>query len=219
MTDIGSIDVSAAAAQIEAMAQLAPAEFEPEPIVRNRNLYPEIPVGWQGVSFDSLTVDVDNRKVIETLQAWAEVPGGSLVIEGATGVGKTQIISAVTNELNEGGADVSAWTWGAWCDVLRNVYRQDADDEAVAAFYARMRRCTVLVIDDMTAEQTSRQVLSAFENVIDSRWSARLATLITTNASAEQWQDWSARATSRLRDVNVGMWLSLKGPDRRRVAA
>lgn len=202
------------------MAQQARFEddFMPEPIVRNRGLYPGMPLGWSGISFDSLTLDQHNRDAIDVVAGWASVPGGSLVLMGETGRGKTQITAALANELDDQGADLSAWTWGDWSDTLRNVFRQEADDEAVPAFKARMTRCGVLIIDDVTAEQTSRGVVSMFETIIDARWSARLATVITTNASKPQWETWSARALSRLDDKQRGSWLTLKGPDRRREA-
>lgn len=219
-TDLGEIDTREAGAQITTMLQQAQLdEWAPEPIVRNRNIYPEIPAGWRGISFDSLIIDADNRDAVEFSRAWSETPGGSLVLMGETGRGKTQLVAAIVNALRAHDADLSTWTWGTWSDALRGVWRQDDGDESPETFVRRMERCGILVVDDVTAEPTNRNIVSTFERVIDTRWGSNLSTLIATNAGKEQWRDWSGRAYSRLDDISRGMWLTLTGPDRRRIEA
>lgn len=181
-----------------------------------RHLYPALPLGWERMTWQTLQVDATNEDVVTIAQAWAETPGGVLVLLGSTGVGKTHLCSALTQDLIERGQDCSVWEWDAWHDTLRAAF--DGDRDSVTAFANRMFRAEILILDDIRAEHTSQAVREMFERIVNRRTQEQRPILLTTNATEQEWNAWSSRAYSRLRAREYGTWLPLISHDRRLAA-
>lgn len=215
----GTIDTAEVADLISTMAEMVPDDESPFALPvqpHRRNLYPSLPPGWDGMTFETLTIDAGNADMVTVAQAWAEVPGGVLCLYGATGVGKTHLASAITQSCQAGGYDVSAWEFDHWHDTLRGVF--DSGREEIEAFSHRMIRCGLLVWDDIRAEHTSQAAREMVEKIVNRRTQEGKPILITTNANEEEWTTWSARAYSRLRAKAYATWLPMVDRDRRLVA-
>lgn len=143
---------------------------------------------------------------------WAldTIRGGrsGLVIRGAVGVGKTHVAVAAYRAAVAGGVlPAIAVAVPALLDGLRPG-RETVED---------LRACEdarLLLLDDLAAERVTDWTSETLYRLIDARYSRRLPTLVTTNATGQQIRDGlGPRVASRLN--GLGQIVTLEGPDRR----
>lgn len=218
---IAGFDTSVIEAQLSVVADLnATAEAEAEAwsfTPRRHHLYPDPPDHWAAMTFDSFDGrELKNLHNAGVLEAWAEEPGGVIVLQGVNGTGKTHLVAAAVQRMLENNLDVSAWIWDEWLDVLRDAFGGGRRED-VRAFEHRMLTAGVLVLDELRGEdgQTGQNIQAIFEKIVNQRIGDGRPMLIATNASIEELQHWSMRAASRLQTVGVAQWLLMIGDDRR----
>ncbi len=110
---------------------------------------------------------------------------GNLLLIGTTGTGKTHISTAIAAEVIKGGFDVlydSAHNIlsAMQNDQFRDRYKTpDAESD-------KYLECDLLIIDDLGTEFTTQMTLSFLYNLINTRQTQGLGTIISTNLSAAE---------------------------------
>lgn len=123
----------------------------------------------------------------------------NLLLLGGTGLGKTHLSTALTRALVDRGFDVVyTGAIGMLADFERNRFGNSAGSESgydIDRYYA----CDLLIIDDLGAEVSNQFTVSTIYNVLNSRISTGLPTVISTNLNQNELNSryWD-RITSRI---------------------
>jgi DNA replication protein DnaC len=144
------------------------------------------------------------RWVLDTISGARD----GLVIRGAVGVGKTHAAVAAYRAVVAGGIlPAVAVSAPALLDGLRP--GREPVEELHACEEARL-----LLLDDLAAERVTDWTSETLYRLIDARYSRRLPTIITTNATGDRIREGlGERVASRLN--GLGKIVTLEGPDRR----
>ncbi|MBQ9161953.1 MAG: ATP-binding protein [Clostridia bacterium] len=124
---------------------------------------------------------------------------GSMVFFGGTGLGKTHLSSAIARTVIAKGCDVF-YTTAVGClgdfEYQRFGNSTSGDESGDTSRYFD---CDLLIIDDMGTEVNNQFTTSVLYNIINTRLSRRLATIISTNLSQDEFRRryWD-RITSRV---------------------
>jgi DNA replication protein DnaC len=136
-----------------------------------------------------------------------------LLLIGKTGTGKTHISTAIAREIISQGFDVvydSAQNIVA--DFEADKFRSGYGTEPKSEKYLE---CDLLIIDDLGTEFSSQFTVSCLYNLINTRANRAMATIISTNLSAEELaRKYEDRIYSRLVGVGTRV-LVFEGRDRR----
>ena len=148
----------------------------------------------------------------ERLAAWAQSlaagNGRNLILTGPVGTGKTwSVWHAVEYAVRDGYSGLVAVVPAA--RFRRIIAPATADPEE----FGRITAAGLLAFDDLGSIRLSEWDLDHLAEVTDSRWSARLPTVVTSNVT-DLARLLGPRISSRLADQAVVVELS--GPDRRR---
>ena len=155
----------------------------------------------------TLKADRYTREVIHSVAKWlVTLPKPGLMLRGYIGVGKTTMMLAVKRMLH----------------LLTNEVMAVADAREIAALakdspkeFTAMKRCRLLGIDDLGTEavivKSYGNELSPLAELLATRYSSRLFTVITTNLSVKEvgggvWEDelkaiYGDRILDRLREM------------------
>jgi DNA replication protein DnaC len=137
----------------------------------------------------------------------------NLLLIGKTGTGKTHISTAIAREIISQGFDVvydSAQNIVA--DFEADKFRSGYGTEPKSEKYLE---CDLLIIDDLGTEFSSQFTVSCLYNLINTRANRAMATIISTNLSAEELAiKYEDRIYSRLVGVGTRV-LVFEGRDRR----
>ncbi len=165
----------------------------------------------QTQTFDTFSLeyyrsDKDNysrmKQNLDMAKKFADDFGGeksqNLLLFGGTGLGKTHLSTAIAKELIEGGFDVLYVTV---MDMISD-FEQDrfgSGYSGAGADISRYFECDLLIIDDLGTEVVNQFTVSTLYNVINTRLSKRLSTVINTNLKPKELREkyWD-RITSRL---------------------
>ncbi len=158
-----------------------------------------------------------NLGALAAAQSWAGVedafdwPEGKawLVLWGAMGTGKTQLLSAAFNVLLRGGKHP---VYSVVPLLLDHVRAGIAEGEYGERFEAVMR-APVLVLDDLGAEKRTEWTDEALFKLLDWRYRHRLPTAIASNFHPDELE---GRIGSRLQDGRLCTVVEMMGPDQRK---
>jgi len=134
--------------------------------------------------------------------------GNSLVLAGSTGVGKTHLALACAWEWFDDGFSVIFARVDDLLDQLRRGYRDDTYHERLD----ELRRCSLLVLDDLDTEHTTDWAGERIDRIVDWRYVNRAPLVVTTNARRE---DLAPRVASRLGDRQRSMVVPIDADDYR----
>jgi DNA replication protein DnaC len=158
------------------------------------------------------------KDMIERLQAWARqredgtsrkdlspMPSEWLVLLGPVGTGKTHLAMAMANGCIDAGITTLFAARPALLDHLRASYAPEAPVVS-QQWLTQMSQVEVLVLDDMGMQHHSNWADEKVFQLIDTRYTARLPTVITL--TREAWTSLDERIRSRLQ--HVGLLVSLE---------
>lgn len=111
---------------------------------------------------------------------WALAPQGWLVLEGPNGCGKTHLAVAITKRCLEQNITTFFAVVPDLLDSLRATFAPNAAEQYDERFL-KMREVEVLILDDLGAEQGTAWANEKIFQLLNFRYNARLATVITTN--------------------------------------
>ena len=134
--------------------------------------------------------------------------GNFLVLAGPTGVGKTHLALAIAWEWFED--DFSVVFTRA--DDLLDDLRQGYDNNSYHQKLERIRRCALLVLDDLGTEHAKDWAGERIDRIVDWRYVNRMPLVVTTNARSE---DLAPRVASRLGDHSCSVAVPIDAEDYR----
>ena len=131
--------------------------------------------------------------------------GNGLILYGSRGRMKTTLAVAVLRENLRRGRGGYFVPMCSLVDMLRSKW--DRDPTEAAAFDARLRNTSLLVLDDMGAEGVDKDwVLNKIQSIITDRYNAMKSTIITTNLTKDQLNDtYAGRIIDRLKETTLSV--------------
>ncbi len=151
------------------------------------------------------------RQAMEAAQRFAENPQGWLLLIGGVGCGKTHLAAAIANARLARGEPVLFVVVPDLLDHLRATFHPESDVTYDQRF-EDVRTAPVLILDDLGAESATPWALEKLYQIINYRYTARLPTVFTTNASLDAFEP---RVRSRLLDESLTTVCYITAPDYR----
>ena len=156
-----------------------------------------------------------------TVWADGDWSAGILLASPDVGIGKTHLAIAAAREgvmfyrPGIGEQILAVWDMPSFVDAVRHTY----DDGGTAGLMLSVQKPVILVLDDIGTEHVSRESRSWYQGLmfqlINARWLARRATIVTTNLVADDLWAWiGPRVFSRLIEL-TGAPVVMQGVDYR----
>lgn len=142
---------------------------------------------------------------------FAKRPEGWLVLMGVNGCGKTHLAAAIANHLRAEGKQVLFIVVPELLDHLRSAFSPESRvhyDE----LFEMVKKSPTLILDDFGEQSTTPWAQEKLYQLINYRYNARLATVITTCLSLDEIEN---RISSRMVDPAIGLVLNIDAPDYR----
>ncbi len=142
---------------------------------------------------------------------FAKSPEGWLVFMGVNGCGKTHLAAAVANQLRKEGKSVLFIVVTDLLDYLRSTFNPESR-VSYDELFEKIKKTPVLVLDDFGEQSATPWAQEKLYQLINYRYNARLATVITTCLSLDEIE---SRISSRMVDPSLSLVLRINAPDYR----
>jgi DNA replication protein DnaC len=142
---------------------------------------------------------------------YAESPEGWLVFQGINGCGKTHLAAAIVNYRYEAKKPALFIVVPEFLDHLRKTFSPESK-VSYDQFFEAVKTSPLLVLDDFGEQSATPWAQEKLYQVINYRYNARLATVITTSNSLDEIEP---RISSRLIDPRISMVINITAPDYR----
>lgn len=121
----------------------------------------------------------------------------NVMFMGGTGLGKTHLSLAIANVVINRGYSV---VYGTAQNILSDLQKENfSRDDDIRYYEKAVLGCDLLILDDLGTEFKSAYTVACLYNIINSRLSAKLPTIISTNFTAEELEEkYDQRITSRI---------------------
>ncbi|MGN1420205.1 MAG: ATP-binding protein [Eubacterium sp.] len=121
----------------------------------------------------------------------------NILFMGSTGLGKTHLSLAIANVVINKGKSV---VYGTAQNILNDLQNENFGRTYNIRYYERaVLNCDLLIIDDLGTEFKSAYTVACLFNIINSRISAKLPTIISTNFTFDELEEkYDQRITSRI---------------------
>ena len=162
------------------------------------------------------TDDRQNSELSKLAHKYVEnfylMDGKGLLLYGGVGTGKTYITACIANALIDKEISCYVTSFARIVNTVSGLY------EGKQEYIDGLNRFKLLIIDDLASERDTEYMGEIVQNVIDTRYSARLPLIVTTNLTGEELKYPSdirrQRIYSRLFDMCIPF--EVKGKDRRK---
>jgi len=146
---------------------------------------------------------------------FAKEPDGWLVLMGETGCGKTHLAAAIVNYRYQANQPALFVVVPDFLDHLRSTFSPESKI-SYDQLFERVKTTPLLVFDDFGEQSTTPWAREKLYQVINYRYNARLATIITTRYSIEEiLEEIDISIASRLADPKISMPFNIIAPDYR----
>lgn len=142
---------------------------------------------------------------------FAKSPEGWLVFVGDTGCGKTHLAAAIANYRLQAGKPVKFEVVPDFLDHLRFTF----SPESLVSYdqvFEEVKNAPLLILDDFGEQSTTPWAQEKLYQVINYRYNARLATVITTRLTTEEM---ASPIASRFFDHQLSIVFNIIAPDYR----
>lgn len=160
-------------------------------------------------------LDEDERLSLESAfnaaTAFADDPKGWFTVQGPNGCGKTHLAGAIANKALAAGVDVYFVVVPDLLDYLRSTFAP-TQAEAYHDIFERVRSASLLVLDDLGAERSAEWAEEKLYQIVNYRTLMGLATVVTTNQTADWIKRVRPRIYSRIVDGSVGAFVKIQAP-------
>lgn len=174
----------------------------------------------RGKTFDNfnyklLPLSLNERQSLEQAYRaalnFARNPDGWLVLMGVNGCGKTHLAAAIANYLRQKGKPVLFIMVPDLLDHLRSTFSPDSRISYDEVF-EKIKKAPILILDDFGEQSATPWAQEKLYQLINYRYNARLATVITTCLSLDEIEN---RVSSRMVDPGLSLVLNINAPDYR----
>ena len=138
-------------------------------------------------------------EAFQQAQAFAEDPGGWLVLMGTYGSGKTHLAASIANYRASQGFPVMFVVVPDMLDHLRATFNP-ASETSYDRRFEEIRTAALLVLDDLGSQSTRPWVQEKLYQLVNYRYNAALTTVITT---ADALEEIDPRLRARLMDRSL----------------
>jgi DNA replication protein DnaC len=142
---------------------------------------------------------------------FAKSPEGWLVLLGETGCGKTHLAAAIANYRYQAKQPALFVVVPDFLDHLRSTFSPESK-VSYDQLFERVKTTPLLILDDFGEHTTTPWAQEKLYQVINYRYNARLATVITSRCSLEEID---SPVSSRLVDPKIGLVWNISVPDYR----
>jgi DNA replication protein DnaC len=150
-------------------------------------------------------------QALHNAREFARSPQGWLIFQGLNGCGKTHLAAAIANSLREEGKDVLFIVVSDLLDHLRSSFSPESR-VSYDALFERVKKVPVLVLDDFGEHSATPWAQEKLYQLINYRYNARLATVITTCLSLDEIDN---SISSRMVDPSISLNFNIIAPDYR----
>lgn len=174
-----------------------------------------IPQKYVSKTFADYEVTSDNVRAVK-MAHWfiEEKPSKSLYIYGQCGTGKTFLAAIIAQEWLKSFKTVTFGDVPALLDEIKRTFDK-GNDQTTEKVFDRYCECDLLILDDLGAGQVTEWNIGQIYQIINSRYNADKATIVTSNFSLQGLESrlaskdkYSAtRITSRLSEMCVQAFL------------
>ncbi len=151
------------------------------------------------------------KEVFRVASDFAKSPDSWLVLLGVNGCGKTHLAAAIANESLQAGKPALFVVVPDFLDHLRSTFSPESR-VSYDQLFESVKNTPLLILDDFGEQSTTPWAQEKLYQVINYRYNARLATVITTCCSLDEIE---SRMASRLADPKISIPLNIKVPDYR----
>ena len=142
---------------------------------------------------------------------FAKSPEGWLVLIGVTGCGKTHLAAAIANYRLQAGKPVKFEVVPDLLDHLRFTFSPESQ-VSYDQLFEEVKNAPLLILDDFGEQSTTPWAQEKLYQIINYRYNARLATVITTRCSLDEIE---SPVSSRLADPKISLIWNITAPDYR----
>jgi DNA replication protein DnaC len=142
---------------------------------------------------------------------FAKSPEGWLVLVGDTGCGKTHLAAAIANYRLKAGKPVKFEVVPDLLDHLRFTFSPEST-VTYDQLFEEVKNAPLLILDDFGEQSTTPWAQEKLYQIINYRYNARLATVITTRCSLDEIE---SSISSRLSDPKISVLWNITAPDYR----
>ncbi|MFC1898863.1 ATP-binding protein [Chloroflexota bacterium] len=146
---------------------------------------------------------------------FAKSPEGWLVFMGVTGCGKTHLAAAIANYRYQAKQPALFIVVPEFLDHLRSTFNPDSK-VSYDQLFETVKLAPLLIMDDFGEQSTTPWAREKLYQVINYRYNARLATVITTRYSLQEiLEEIEGSVSSRLVDPKISTPFNIIAPDYR----
>ena len=142
---------------------------------------------------------------------FAKSPEGWLIFMGINGCGKTHLAAAIANQLRHENKSVLFIVVTDLLDYLRSTFNPESR-VSYDELFEKIKKTPVLILDDFGEQSATSWAQEKLYQLINYRYNARLATVITTCLSLDEIE---SRISSRMVDPSLSLVLRINAPDYR----
>ena len=151
------------------------------------------------------------EKAFDLATDFAKSPDGWVVLQGVNGCGKTHLAAAIANYRLQAGKPVLFVVVPDFLDHLRATFSPESK-VSYDQLFESVKNTPLLILDDFGEQSTTPWAQEKLYQVINYRYNARLATVLTTCCSLDEIEN---RISSRLVDPKISLVFPIIAPDYR----
>jgi len=142
---------------------------------------------------------------------FAKSPEGWLVFVGDTGCGKTHLAAAIANHRLQADKPALFIVVPDFLDHLRSTFSPESK-VSYDQLFESVKNAPLLILDDFGEQSTTPWAQEKLYQVINYRYNARLATIVTTRCSLDEIE---TPISSRFVDPKISLVFNISAPDYR----
>jgi len=141
-------------------------------------------------------------------------PGEWLVFMGDAGCGKTHLAAAIVNYRYQANQPALFVVVSEFLDHLRSTFNPESK-VSYDQLFEKVKKSPLLVLDDFGEQSTTPWAREKLYQVINYRYNARLATVITSRFSLDELEESGSPLASRFSDHKISTPFNIMAPDYR----
>ena len=142
------------------------------------------------------------------------LPREWLVFMGVPGCGKTHLAAAIVNYRYQANQPALFVVVPEFLDHLRSTFNPESK-VSYDQLFEKVKKSPLLVLDDFGEQSTTPWAKEKLYQVLNYRYNARLATVITSRFSLDELEGSGSPVTSRFSDVKISTPFNIIAPDNR----